>query len=206
MQVKASYGFSGSALNAPEKQLRSDVPITEAPYRQPRLRLQRCKGPLKIPGIYKNENNSTTLQLQFSGQQRHQSVRSVRHRADRRLPLRRLLVVQRPCDRPADRRSRSRQHDSRRSASARRRHAVAAVLPGGESVRATRATITTPSTSQPTREPASSPHPAQLQRPAGRWRRRTWRWRWRRQHQHQEQCRPGRTKDADCSVRAPTST
>jgi len=66
MQVTANYGFSGSALESPRKQLRSDVPISSAPYGNHDYGFQ-VQGPLKIPGILKNENNSTTLQLQFSG-------------------------------------------------------------------------------------------------------------------------------------------
>jgi hypothetical protein len=66
VQYSMNYGFSGSALDSPKKQLRSDVPIAEAPYGRHNYQFQ-MQGPVKIPGILKNENGSTSLRLGFSG-------------------------------------------------------------------------------------------------------------------------------------------
>ena len=60
--AQANWNFNGSALNAPQKQLRSDVPVDEAPYSNNNFRLN-LQGPVKIPGIYKNPNNRTRFTL-----------------------------------------------------------------------------------------------------------------------------------------------
>jgi hypothetical protein len=66
LQYQFQYGYAGSALDSPKKQLRSDVPIAEAPYGKHNYSFQ-IQTPFKIPGILKNENNSTLLRLQLSG-------------------------------------------------------------------------------------------------------------------------------------------
>jgi hypothetical protein len=65
IQYQAQYSFSGSALESPRKQLNNKVTST-APYGTNNFSIQ-MQGPIKIPGILKNENGSTNVQLQYQG-------------------------------------------------------------------------------------------------------------------------------------------
>jgi hypothetical protein len=66
IQGNVNYGFSGSALNSPARQLRSEVAGTERPFSNHNFSTS-MQLPLKIPGLLANENNATRLTLQFNG-------------------------------------------------------------------------------------------------------------------------------------------
>jgi hypothetical protein len=66
IQAQVNYGFSGSALNAAPRQLRSEVAGTERPFSNHNVSTT-VGGPLKIPGLYNNATNSTNFTLTFSG-------------------------------------------------------------------------------------------------------------------------------------------
>ncbi|HEX5108213.1 MAG TPA: TonB-dependent receptor [Vicinamibacterales bacterium] len=61
-----NYQFSGSALNAAPLQLRDEVKGTETPYTNQNFSLT-FGGPIKIPGLYNNENARTNFTFQYSG-------------------------------------------------------------------------------------------------------------------------------------------
>jgi hypothetical protein len=65
MQYRANYSFSGSALESPKKQL-NRAAVSSPPYGNNSYGLQ-MQGPLKIPGILKNENGTTNVQLSYNG-------------------------------------------------------------------------------------------------------------------------------------------
>jgi len=62
----ATYTFGGSVLDTAPYQLRPDVPTTEPPFAQNNFGAT-FGGPLKIPGIYANENHRTSFQVNYSG-------------------------------------------------------------------------------------------------------------------------------------------
>jgi hypothetical protein len=64
--VTSNYGFSGSALNSAPRQLRSEVRGVEPKNANHNYNFQ-TQVPVKIPGIYHNTNNRTTLQVSYSG-------------------------------------------------------------------------------------------------------------------------------------------
>ena len=65
IQGNFNYTFEGSALNAAPRQLRSEVAGTEQPYNNQTFSGQ-LGGPLKIPGILPNTNNSSQIRLNFN--------------------------------------------------------------------------------------------------------------------------------------------
>ena len=66
IQVTSSYNFSGSALNSAPRQLRSEVAGVE-PKNANHNYSFTTQVPIRIPGIYKDTNNRTTLQISYSG-------------------------------------------------------------------------------------------------------------------------------------------
>lgn len=65
IQGNFNYRFEGSALNAAPRQLRSELAGTEQPYNNQTFSGQ-LGGPLKIPGILPNTNNSSQIRVNFS--------------------------------------------------------------------------------------------------------------------------------------------
>jgi hypothetical protein len=65
-QGTANYTFSGSALNSAPKQLRSEVRGVEPQNANHNYNFT-TQIPLKIPGVYANTNNRTTLRVSYSG-------------------------------------------------------------------------------------------------------------------------------------------
>jgi hypothetical protein len=63
---QVQYRFSGSALDSPRPQLRSEVAGVEAPYSNHNVQTS-VQGPLRIPGLFRNPNNTTTFSLQLGG-------------------------------------------------------------------------------------------------------------------------------------------
>ena len=66
LNVQANYTFSGSALNAAPRQLRSDVAGVERPFSNQQFGIT-LGGPIKIPGLYKNADGRTNITMQFNG-------------------------------------------------------------------------------------------------------------------------------------------
>jgi hypothetical protein len=66
VQGTATYTFSGSALNSAPQQLRSEVRGIEPRNANHNYNLT-AQLPVKIPGLYKDTNNRTTLTFQYSG-------------------------------------------------------------------------------------------------------------------------------------------
>jgi hypothetical protein len=66
IQMTAQYGFSGSALNSAPRQLRSEVKGVEPKNANHNYNFS-TQVPIKIPGIYKDSNNRTMLQITYSG-------------------------------------------------------------------------------------------------------------------------------------------
>jgi hypothetical protein len=67
-QGSVNYTFGGSALNSPPYQLRPEVPVTQPQFAQNNFGAT-FGGPLKIPGLYRNENRRTNFQINYSGNQ-----------------------------------------------------------------------------------------------------------------------------------------
>ena len=65
LNVQANYSFSGSALNAAPRQLRSDVAGVERPFSNQQFGIT-LSGPIKIPALYENANGRTNVTLQFN--------------------------------------------------------------------------------------------------------------------------------------------
>jgi hypothetical protein len=101
IQATADYTFGGSALDASPYELRADSARTERPYTRQNFSAT-LGGPVNIPGIY-NGTNRTTFQMQYSGGNRQQPVRSVRHRSDHGHACRRFLRRRRDADQSSDR-------------------------------------------------------------------------------------------------------
>lgn len=66
VQGTANYTFSGSALNSAPQQLRSEVRGVEPQNANHNYNFT-TQVPVKIPGIYKNTNNRTSLRASYSG-------------------------------------------------------------------------------------------------------------------------------------------
>ena len=66
IQVTSSYTFSGSALNSAPRQLRSEVKGVEPKNANHNYNFS-TQVPIRIPGIYKDTNNRTMLQITYSG-------------------------------------------------------------------------------------------------------------------------------------------
>jgi hypothetical protein len=66
VQGTANYTFSGSALNSAPQQLRSEVRGVEPQNANHNYNFT-TQVPVKIPGIYRNTNNQTTLRASYSG-------------------------------------------------------------------------------------------------------------------------------------------
>jgi hypothetical protein len=66
IQVTSSYNFSGSALNSAPRQLRSELKGVEPQNANHNYSLT-TQFPVKIPGIYNDTNNRTTLSVSYSG-------------------------------------------------------------------------------------------------------------------------------------------
>ena len=66
VQGTATYTFSGSALNSAPRQLRSEVAGVEPRNANHNYNFS-TQIPIKIPGIYKDTNNRTMLQITYSG-------------------------------------------------------------------------------------------------------------------------------------------
>ena len=65
-QGTANYQFGGSALDTPPYQLRPDVAVRQPQFAQNTFGAT-LGGPLKVPGVYKDENRRTNFQLNFTG-------------------------------------------------------------------------------------------------------------------------------------------
>jgi hypothetical protein len=65
-QGSVTYTFGGSALDTPPYQLRPDVPITQPAYTQDTFG-GTFGGPVKIPGLYSDENRRTSFQVNYTG-------------------------------------------------------------------------------------------------------------------------------------------
>jgi len=65
-QGSANYTFGGSSLNSAPYQLRPDVPVTQPPFTQNNYGAT-FGGPVKIPGLYKDELRRTSFQVNYSG-------------------------------------------------------------------------------------------------------------------------------------------
>ena len=66
IQVTSSYTFSGSALNSAPRQLRSELKGVEPKNANHNYNFS-TQVPIRIPGIYKDTNNRTMLQITYSG-------------------------------------------------------------------------------------------------------------------------------------------
>jgi hypothetical protein len=66
VQGTSSYQFSGSALNSAPRQLRSEVKGIEPQTANHNYNFS-TQIPIKIPGLYKDTNNRTMLQITYSG-------------------------------------------------------------------------------------------------------------------------------------------
>jgi hypothetical protein len=64
--MNATYGFSGSALNSAPRQLRSELRGVEPRNANHNYNFS-TQVPIRIPGIYRNANNTTMLQVTYSG-------------------------------------------------------------------------------------------------------------------------------------------
>ena len=67
-QGSTTYTFGGSALDTAPYQLRPDVPVNQPPFTTNNFGAT-FGGPVKIPGLYANNNGRTNFQVNYMGNQ-----------------------------------------------------------------------------------------------------------------------------------------